>query len=470
MKTTFKVIAAVLALGAVILLGLHLFLQYGLTKAMREVVLPRVRQETGIDVRVGRLSLNVPNGILHLKDLTVRNPEGFLLENLASIERVDVEVDVLSLIRQELVVVKNIEVEHSLLNVVRNKDGEINLNKLQQGLPQPAEPSPAMSGQEATQQPLPKPSAAREPMEVPSVDAPPKTPKPAPQKPPAELLIEALQCDAKVRYIDLKLNHLDIALDLSLIGINLSTRSDPAARWGDISIIGSLGSDRTSFLTDLKIRLAPLVEPAAPTFDLSGKVLEIDPRIMEDVYADLGIRSAPFGLDPDLHCRAGYFHDSSIALNLSKVRLEEKLARRLGGMARIESLRFSVPIEGTLRQPSANLKKALQGAVGGNVQGLLDSFLKGTAAKEAGLDEPPETLGDAAVEVLGEQVEEIGKSETAKKVLKDLAGGAGSDTNAPPSVTTDVMVDLLGEQVEEIGENEELKNDLKNLGKLLFGK
>ena len=39
MKTSFKVLGAIMALGLVILLGLHLFLQYGLTKAMRDVVL-----------------------------------------------------------------------------------------------------------------------------------------------------------------------------------------------------------------------------------------------------------------------------------------------------------------------------------------------------------------------------------------------------------------------------------------------
>jgi hypothetical protein len=55
-------------------------------------------------------------------------------------------------------------------------------------------------------------------------------------------------------------------------------------------------------------------------------------------------------------------------------------------------------------------------------------------------------------------------------MLKDLAGGGSSDTNAPSPINSDALIDILGEQVEEIGGNEELKKELKNLGKFFFGK
>jgi hypothetical protein len=454
MKTTFKVLIAIFAVGAVILLGLHLFLQYGLTKSLREVVLPRVKAETGIDVRVGGLSINVASGLLYLKEVEVKNPDGFLFENLASIARVTIEVDIPSLFGKKLILVKNVAVESALVNVIRNKAGEININTMQEALPQPAEPRT-----------------------VPDIEKPPTekipetgTPEPAKPKPLPEILIEAMQGKATVRYVDFKLNQLDIALDLNVVGSNLSTLRDPAAPWGDIAVIGSLGNDRTSFVTDLKARLAPLIDLQAPTFDLAGKVLEIDPRLMAEAYSKLGIRSAPFGLSPDFHCRGGWFHDSSVALNLVDIVFEDKLVKRLGGMGSIGALRFPVPVEGSLQQPTVNVQKALSDAIGGNAQTLLESFLKGAAAKEIGLDEPPEDLADAAVEMLGKQIGEIGESETVKKMLKDLAGGGSSDTNAPSPINSDALIDILGEQVEEIGGNEELKKELKNLGKFFFGK
>lgn len=84
---------------------------------------------------------------------------------------------------------------------------------------------------------------------------------------------------------------------------------------------------------------------------------------------------------------------------------------------------------------------------------------------------PPElreALSDAAVSALSEEVDEIGESETAKSVLKDLAGGGSSDTNAPSPTATDIAVDILGEQVDEVGENEFLKDILKGFGNSLF--
>ncbi len=456
MKTTLKVLTAILTLGLVVLIGLHLFLQYGLTKTMREVVLPRLEAETGIAATVGRLSINLPNGILYLKDVAVKNPEGFLLENMASIDRINVEVDILSLLKQKPIRVKNIEIENALVNVIRNKDGEININRVQEGIPQP--PRPPVEGQ-------PVPDVGKPPPEKPDMEAPSTTPAALP-----EVLIEALQCNAKMRYLDFKLDQLDIVLDLNVIGSNLSTQKDPSTPWGDVSVIGSLGGKRTRFVTDLQLRLAPVIDPQAPSFDLSGKVLEIDPRILEKAYDKLGIRFSPFGLDPRLYCREGWFRDSSIVLNLEDIVFEDKLANRLGGMGSIGSLRFSVPIEGSLQEPTVDIQQALHGAIGGNAQSVLDSFLKGAMAKEAGLEEPPDDLTAVAIEVLGRHVDEIGESETAKKVLKDLADGGSSDTNAPSSLSSDVLIDILGEQVEEIGENEALKDELKNLGKFLFGR
>ena len=446
MKITLKVVGAVFGLGLVVLLGLHLFLQYGLTKTLREVVLPQIKAETGIDARVGRLSINLPNGLLYLNDVVIKNPDGFFLENLASVERVRLEVDLYSLLKQKPLRIKSVEVEQALLNVVRNSAGEINLNQLQPVRP-PVEP-PLQ-----TKYPIPE--------QTPS----PTEPMPVEEKGLPEVLIESLYCRAKIRYVDFKLDELDIALDLGITGSNLSTQRDPSLPWGELAVIGSLGNQRNRFMTDLRLRLAPLIDLQTPSFDLTGKVMEIDPRMMKEAYSKLGIRSAPFGLDPALHCRGGWFENSEVVVELRDIVLEDKLAKRLGGMASIGSLRFPVPVEGSLQEPRLNVQAALSAAIGGNAQTLLTSFLSGMVSDEASSAD----LSDAAVEALAVEIEEIGESETVQQVLKDLANGTASDTNTPAPLSSDTLIDILGEQVEEIGENEELKSELKNLGKWLFG-
>lgn len=442
-----------MGLGLVILVCLHIFLQYGLTNAMRDIVLPRIKEETGIDARVGRLSINVPGGILSLKEVAIRNPEGYLLENLASVDRIQVEFDILSLLKKKPILVKNIEVKNALLNIVRNKDGDFNL----QGLP----------GARPTEAP-----PVAEPSEPPAVEpgGPLPAAQPAEAKPWPEILIHGLSCNATVRYLDFRLEQYDIALDLQVSGHDLSTQQDPATPWGHLAVIGSLGDDRTSFITDLKIRLAPISNPKKPSFDLAGRIMEIDPRILEEAYDKLGIRSAPFSLEPTLYCRNSIFTNSMVALDIRNIQLEDKLADDLGGMASIDALRFAVPITGTLQEPSTDIVSALAGALGGNTRSLLDAFLKGAAAKEAGLDQPPETMTDAAVEVLGAHVEEIGESETVQQVLKDLIDGEPAATNQAGPINSDILVEILGEHVEEVGENEVVKDELKSLGKWLFNK
>ncbi len=80
MKTTFKVFGSIVALGLVILVVFHVVLLYGLTKAMRDVVLPQLKEETGIDARVGRLSINVAAGMLYLNDVEAGGETDFIFQ------------------------------------------------------------------------------------------------------------------------------------------------------------------------------------------------------------------------------------------------------------------------------------------------------------------------------------------------------------------------------------------------------
>src|SRR5690606_22665141 len=156
--------------------------------------------ETGIDVQVGGLSINLANGFLYLKDLEVKNPPGFLLENLATVGRVTVEVDISSMFRQKPIRINHIEEENVWLNEVRNKACNIDVDYLQSEHSPPAGPSKGIG--------LPAPDHA--PDSVPP--APSSGPTSVQTKPLPEVLIKTMQCNARVRYLDLKLNQLDLAL------------------------------------------------------------------------------------------------------------------------------------------------------------------------------------------------------------------------------------------------------------------
>ena len=265
-----------------------------------------------------------------------------------------------------------------------------------------------------------------------------------------------MQCTATVRYMDFKLNELDIALNLDVKAVDLSTLSGTDAKWGAARITGALGNDHNSYQTDLSLRLAPIRDTEVWSFDLTGRVMEIDPRSLESLYKRAGIRTAPFGIEPQFSCRENRFEKSQLGISLKDVELEEKLSRKLGGMGSIGQLELKIPVEGTLEKPVVDFQKALMSAIGNNTGSLLDAWIRGQVEKQAGKSEPQQSVTDAAVEALGNEVPEIGENETVKKVLKDLADGKPSATNQPAPISSDTIIDILGEEVKEIGKTKSL--------------
>jgi hypothetical protein len=394
-------------------------------------------------------------GRLELREISVKNPEGFLLEHLASVDRADLLVDIPSLLRRKGLLVRDIQVQNARVNVVRNQRGELNIEHVRGRL---------RSGEKGPEPASSEPIPPREPApERPSL--PPKEPKPLP-----EVLVEALALHAQLCYLDLKLDNLELELNLEVRGGGLSTRRGSDVPWGHLTVKGALGDDASTFVTDLAATVAPVTDLQAPSFDLKGTILEIDPRVMEAAYDKLGFRMDPFGMGPSLRCRNGYFSDSSVRLEMEHIVFEDKLARRLGGVGSIDRLAFSVPVEGSLRSPEVNLEAAFLGAITGNASSLLNAIWRGVVQKETGGNPAPTTAAEAAVEVLADQVDEIGESETTQKVLKEIAKGVPSETNETVRIDTDALIDILGEKEDFIGENEEVKQLLKGLGRGLFGK
>lgn len=370
MKTSLKIIAAVFGLGTVILLGMQLFLQIGLTKAMREAVLPRIQEQTGIDVRVARLSVNVAHGRLTLKGVAIRNPEGFSLANAATADRVMMDLDLSSLWKVKPLNVNNFTVQGATVNLIRNPDGLINLHEMQKHL----------STQNESRNAKPSDQTA---MSLPG------------------WRIENLYCRGQVRYLDLTMYPLDISLDVEVSGQRVGAGNDPSAEWGILSISGSLSEDQTQFLTDLQLKLAPINDPVQPSFDLAGTIMEIDPHLIGELYDRIGMHSAPFMLKPRIHCAGGIFEESFCELGLRDIVVKDKLANELGGMTTIRLLQFPVSISGTLQDPVFNVEDTLLKALKGNTGAL------------------PESLGAAAVEASVRP----GERAAVKKDLKDLADG-----------------------------------------------
>lgn len=371
MKTTFKILGGLFGLGACMLAVLHFFLLYALTDTMHGTVLPQLERETGIDAEVGRLSVNIPEGRLILKKVKIKNPDGFALENMAVINRIDIGVDYWQMLTQKLILVKHVEIRDALVHVIRNEAGDVNIAVLREKSPQPEMPRSEPTASEPEKTPAPEKSPQPESR---------GTPPPEPSIP--EILVESLRCKARVHYTDMKQGDLDVALDMELKAENLSTLADPETKWGRAHLSGGQSGRPECFKIDLFLELAPVQDFRRLTFDLTGQVLEIDPRFMGRLHSRYGLRSEPFGCDPRIYCRNGWFQQSKIGLRFRNVELKHSLVKKLGRSGTVEELKLVVPLQGNLRQPAIDVEAALKRNLSsGNLESILEIFAKDKAAE-----------------------------------------------------------------------------------------
>ena len=431
MKKIFKILFSFFLIGVLALIGLHFFLQHGLTNTMRKVVLPRIEEETGIEASIGGLSINLPLGTLNLWDVSIKNPKGFVLDDAAKIDHILVKIDFWTLLTTKQIKIENIKIKDALLNVIRNQAGDINLEMFK------------------------KPKDVKPKTNAETIAKKEKLKKDWP-----EILITALHGNATVKYLDFKLNELDLSIDLKLVGDHISTVKTPNTRWGNLLLTGSAGSHRSRFVTHLYLKLAPVQDPHNISFDLTGKVMEIDKRILDKIYEKLGIKSMPFGINPHLYVRENHFKNSTLNIELTDITFDEHLSKHLEKTASIEKLSMPIPVKGTLRKPKFNIQKAFKNSMNSNSQSLFKAFLQG----QLGTEKPPEDITDATVDLLGKEVDEIGDNQALKQLIKNVVNQeTSSESNAPPAVTSDALIDALAGEVDKDGKHKESKDALKEL-------
>ena len=211
--------------------------------------------------------------------------------------------------------------------------------------------------------------------------------------------------------------------------------------------MGELLSDRSSFKTHISLRMAPITDLQKLSFDLEGRVLEIDPRLIAKTSDKLGIQMAPFGLDPRIVCRAGQLEGSEVA-----IRLHDVVFSIRGNKTKVNQLQFAVPLHGTLRRPIFDLNGAFQEAVSGNTGLIFSSVISGLVGDLDILEEPVKGLTDGVVEVLDQPLKEITKEASAiVEAGLDLFGeliqldSNAVATNEPkPSASEDLKKGLEG--------------------------
>ena len=404
-------------------------LLFGFNGLLSSFVYPKLAADKGLEVQSDRASYNPFTGYLRLSDVEVANPIGFREPQLANLSLLEVKIKPSSLLGGGPIIVERVNIDRGVIQLIRNEEGLLNVVALQQQMG--LEESGSGSGDTTMLVPVPAVKATTQP----------------------EILIQSVEINSDVRFVDRQLTDLDLMLHLAVLGQELGTVA--GHEWGRIQVMGELLSDRGAFNTELSMKLAPVVDPQRPSFDLEGRIMEIDPRLIAEASRKLGVSFAPFGVDPQLICREGNLAGSEVAVRLHDV------AFSLGGNpTKVKQLQFAVPVEGTIHAPKFEVTSALMQALGGNTRSLLGAALEGYVGELGLSEEPVKVLTDGVMEVLDKPLKGISKE--AGAILEEglnLFGGVLPGTGTTESASTNQHVEKAVE---------DLKEGLKGLGIKLF--
>ena len=438
MKTLSIILAVLLVIVALLGVGLQMFLTKGLTSALNQGVFPAVKSMYGLDMRITNASVNLLKGKAVLQGFEVSNLKGYWEPNLLTFEECILEVELMSLIKRDPIIIKRAEASGAVLIVERNPKRKFNVKEL----------ADALKPVESAEKP----------------GAPGTKTKPAPAQKKAEPVpvhIRRVAIDASVVYVDSKRNK-KYPLDLQLSASNLFTVPAEGQDESFFVLRGSMADNENSFVTDLTARVEPLIDPAKPSFKASGSILDIDADFLQELLSSNDMSSGPFTVKPSIACKQGQLDGSKIDLVQSDLKIYG---------AEIGETTLPLQLEGTLQKPRIDLTAALQALFSEQSTDIL----KAIGLKELGI-QSSDKPGDMLMQGLTNRVEEISDSPELQNLIQQVIPGAqttnAAATNQPTlkESLSSVLFEQLEKNVKEVEGNDAIKKSLRDIGTSLFGK
>jgi hypothetical protein len=358
MKKLVKIVGVLVIIIVVGLFGLQIFFNHGLTPVVQKM-LPKVSEELGMDVSVEKVSVNLFKGSLDIAKLSLGNPEGFSDPSIFALDRAGLDVVLRDLLQRE-VRISDAAVKNAIITLVRNQEGKVNLTEIQKNLKKdrqqvatdkvPDDQAPAKPESSSS----PAAEAAAEVVELPKVE------------------IVKLGFNLLFEFIDYKTTNTQprrIGLDLKLDAENITTFGEkPEDQWGTITINGGLHENPKRFAVNINARVAPLTDPAAPSFDAKGKIASVNMEDLGSLPDEVGVIGSSADIELNIMVRDGHFaKESKLIATLHDARLIGKLARKHKKTKLPPNISITIPINGSLDSPEVNIVQAVTASILRNV-------------------------------------------------------------------------------------------------------
>ena len=356
MKKALLVIC-ILIVAAVI--GLQLFLAYGLTDSLRQLVLPMAKDRWNLDVTLERVSVNLLGGSLSIHGVQVINPPGFDDKSMITMKRFKLTIGLPALFRGGITEIEKATIRDASLSIVRNREGVLNIE-------------PALKAIHAAM--VNAPAAAPDAVEP----ATPGDTTPQVRMIP-DFAIRQMEVKTRLQYVDQKISEpplrLGLEIQVRLKDITNYGRDDVMS--GTINLLGHILTTDRKCAFDLNGRIAPIKDPSLLSFDLTGSIQTIDFNNFQELAKRCGFAKGQISGTMTLYCQQGVFDPEKSVLHLTfnKVKLTKEQQEQFSGIPFPETFKALVPVKGTLTNPEIDIREALMKTL--TSKDTFDAIIKG---------------------------------------------------------------------------------------------
>lgn len=391
MRKTLLVIAALLVAAVI---GLQLFLAYGLTDSLRKWVLPMTKERWNLDATIESVSVNLLGGSLVIHGAQVLNPPGFDDPGMLAIRRFKLKIGLPALFRGGIATIEKASIRDASLNIIRNRDGAVNI-------------APALETIHA--------AMSNTPASTPGQALPPESARKIP-----DFMIKQMEVKTGIQYADYKISNppfrMSLEVQLRLNDIANYGRDDVMS--GTINLLGHILSAERKCAFDLNGRISPINDPSIMSFDLTGSIQTIDLNNFPELARRCGFEKGQVSGTMTLYCQRGVFDPEKSILHLAfnKVKLTPELQAQFSGIPFPETFKALVPIKGSLTNPEIDIRDAFMKTL--TSKDAFDSLIKGVMeAQEHASDSKSASNAPAT------GAREKSKSAASPSDLKQTLGG-----------------------------------------------
>ncbi len=330
-----------LIIGFVLLVAVVLVCNFYLGTAITSVINSQGPSALKTGVSVEAIAINVLGGKLDIHKFLIDNVSGFESKNLFKLDRAYAQISIPKLLSKQ-VIIDNILVKDAETVIERSKDGKINLQELLNRIaPQGKEPAAAQPKEKTPAQPSPAKSAA--PM------------------PPA--MLKSLDISTALDFIDYTLSTgvFKVGFELRVKAENIATFGNPDEMTGIVSIMGNLKGKPDLFAVKADLKIAPLIDPLKPTFDLTATISNVDMSVFEPYSNLTKVKKGKMEISSRIVCKKGAFDKkySVQRITIKELTLDPSATQNVPPDMLPKELSFECGVGGTIEKPEVDFMQIL---------------------------------------------------------------------------------------------------------------